>query len=609
MQTQTLILQRISLLLLFLLISCNNQSNVATDGTEALPSYSSLKLPVQRNGSPDRQLLVFGGNCGNIFEADFIRIGQLFKKQDWAVRALYGDEKDRCSLLADDDICVANSSDIRCCKRGIRKPLLNGTTKVAEAYGTTVQELNYSTRASVLSAFEGFSELPIGSQLLVVIATHGAPATASNSHHEFCLKDGNLSVGDPELHVRLQALKNRSIEIAFIDGSCFGGASVPILSQYGCVVSTQAQNRPAAGGVGDAFNFLQRTAVSKQSQSKIALSDYFETLLLAGESTLEPQISSSLELLNSSSAISAQILSAKPFWRYNNEPNAEYWIRKYEDQYPPTNEPWGALLNLHKEVSRLDHSALSQSYVEAQRYLDRKISYFSREGITFLPTIQTLLDYYDQAITEYKDESISQEQYNTQFLQIIQLERELSSITINLKINFEHFLNPAELSHLKNSGLIESFGRGDLWATPETKPNIRFNLDNSILDIKFPATAFFQYGLHRFSFSSNFGLTGGMRNGVQALSMGITDETKSRVFMEGLYSEILSQVKNEMGNDAFLALKEKGFKLEILNARVEDRSINPGLWTLGITTRVLRFLLYRHTIPNPEDKCSNFKIF
>ncbi len=316
-----------------------------------------------------------------------------------------------------------------------------------------------------------------------------------------------------------------------------------------------------------------------------------------------------MELLNSSSAISAQILSAQPFWRYNNEPNAKYWIRKHEDQFPSTDEPWGELIKLHSEISRFERSIFSQSYIDAQYYLDRKISYFPREGITFLPSIQTLLDHYEQAISEYRDGLTSPEQFNTQFLEIIELERELSTLMINLKINFDQFLNPTELNHLKNSGLIESFCRGDFWASPETKPKIRFNLENSILDLNFPATAFFQHGLHRFSFSNYFGLTGGMRNGIQALSMGIADETKSREFMESLYSEILSQLKNGLGNDAFFALKEKGFKLEILNARVEDRSINPGLWTLGITTRVLRFLLYKHAMHEPVNKCSSFKIF
>ena len=84
-----------------------------------------------------------------------------------------------------------------------------------------------------------------GDELLIAFSTHGT----SGVRHDVCLSDGTLlPVDDPDLLERLFKAKTRGVRLAFIDDSCYSGASIPILGKYGCTVTTQNSIAPSQAG-------------------------------------------------------------------------------------------------------------------------------------------------------------------------------------------------------------------------------------------------------------------------------------------------------------------------------------------------------------------------
>ncbi|HAR42781.1 MAG TPA: hypothetical protein DCS07_09175 [Bdellovibrionales bacterium] len=115
------------------------------------------------------------------------------------------------------------------------------------------------------------------SQLLITFATHGSQADHWNSHG-ICLNDGTiLDLSDSGLQERLKRAKNvKHMKLAFLDDSCYGGGSIPVLKSYGCVISAQSalleshtiQASPGYGSMA-AHNAL-KILLSRAAQNKMS---------------------------------------------------------------------------------------------------------------------------------------------------------------------------------------------------------------------------------------------------------------------------------------------------------------------------------------------------
>lgn len=66
--------------------------------------------------------------------------------------------------------------------------------------------------------------LPSGSQLLTVIESH---SRINFGKYEVCAQKGAFSLDDSRILEKLGKLKERGIRLAFSDGDCYSGASIP----------------------------------------------------------------------------------------------------------------------------------------------------------------------------------------------------------------------------------------------------------------------------------------------------------------------------------------------------------------------------------------------
>jgi len=108
-------------------------------------------------------------------------------------------------------------------------------------------------------------------QVFITFITHGmpkgynskgAPQSGLKSHGICFNKPGGgyeyVSVDDPRIKAALSELKKSGAEIGIVDPSCYGGHTTELLSEYGCVLSSQSDKVPSTAGVGmiDTINHL-----------------------------------------------------------------------------------------------------------------------------------------------------------------------------------------------------------------------------------------------------------------------------------------------------------------------------------------------------------------
>lgn len=149
---------------------------------------------------------------------------------------------------------------------GCETEVLKGNTNLTDlnnslskrGWSVDLLERKKSTKDELLKSIDRILNLPAKDQpeeLYLGIQTHGAPENISDGRpHRICVfsektnKEEDLNINDPDLISRLKKVKERNIKLAISDASCWGGASINELSDYGCIVSNQSANRVSWGG-------------------------------------------------------------------------------------------------------------------------------------------------------------------------------------------------------------------------------------------------------------------------------------------------------------------------------------------------------------------------
>lgn len=218
-----------------------------------------------------RRAIVFGGGCEdetNRFVPVMSKQSQGLRKNGWKVSPIF----------------AADSS-----KEDIKL--------IAQASGVMPKNVINASKKSLLNSLDEMIADPNfknGSQLLISFNTHGMPKP-DGSGHRLCLQKNladdskalEMNLDDPEILSRLKTLKKKKVKMGFTDMSCYSGASVDILREYGCVVASQSDNYTSstygvAGSLGALLNLpkesLNKKAIGKNG--RLTLEDvYLDTVL------------------------------------------------------------------------------------------------------------------------------------------------------------------------------------------------------------------------------------------------------------------------------------------------------------------------------------------
>jgi len=89
-----------------------------------------------------------------------------------------------------------------------------------------------------------------GDQLLVVVDTHGAPASAGTQSHQVAARGANFNMD--ELIALREAAEAGKVKLAILDFSCYSGNSLKLASDKTCVV-TGSGELPGTTGYAEAF--------------------------------------------------------------------------------------------------------------------------------------------------------------------------------------------------------------------------------------------------------------------------------------------------------------------------------------------------------------------
>ena len=97
-----------------------------------------------------------------------------------------------------------------------------------------------------------------------------------------------MNLADPEILKRLEILKSRGVKMGFSDMSCYSGESVPVLKEFGCIVSSQNKNLTAmtygvAGSLGNLLNMPKDQLENKTLSGKLTLEDIYLDAVLNGQ--------------------------------------------------------------------------------------------------------------------------------------------------------------------------------------------------------------------------------------------------------------------------------------------------------------------------------------
>ena len=122
------------------------------------------------------------------------------------------------------------------------------------------------------------------SQVLISFITHGMPKGYNSkgspdgglSSHGICFsKTGGgyeyVEVDDPRIKGALGKLKKAGAKIGILDHSCYGGETTKLLSDFGCVLSSQTDNNASSAGMG-IVNTLNKQL---EDDKEFSLSDTF----------------------------------------------------------------------------------------------------------------------------------------------------------------------------------------------------------------------------------------------------------------------------------------------------------------------------------------------
>ncbi len=207
----------------------------------------------QMAGEAANRLIIFGGIDDpmdrNMFEDSMAGVAELFRKRQWQVLPFFG-SRNRV-----------------------------GGERLAKAMDMASGRIPISSKAELYRALDDAAGLPAGSQVLLWLMAHGSPGRGSSPHSILVSASAgmlsnidDLKIDDPEFTGRLSVLKHRRIRLAVIDDTCFGGASVPILREYGCILASQTANRISRNYSGPEMA-LARTYWDNLTESELAILD------------------------------------------------------------------------------------------------------------------------------------------------------------------------------------------------------------------------------------------------------------------------------------------------------------------------------------------------
>ncbi len=168
--------------------------------------------------------------------------------------------------------------------------------KDSEIDQSKVQAATKETLIKTLDSIIADPNLKDGDMLLVSFNTHGT-SKPDGSGHQLCLSSNfdnseniQMDLDDPDILNRLKILKSKKIKMGFTDMSCYSGASVPILKEFGCVIASQASNLVSKtyGVSGSVAKLLEQSNDNQKklaigSSGKLTLEDVYLDALLHGD--------------------------------------------------------------------------------------------------------------------------------------------------------------------------------------------------------------------------------------------------------------------------------------------------------------------------------------
>lgn len=203
---------------------------------DPLARFPLRKAQKQLEGPAQNKAIIFGGNCegrkdrANIFWNSFKGVSTKLTTFGWKPDLLYS---------------------VRSAENG---QTYEDLTRIA---GNPTVNVGEGSLENLFASLDAAMTLPRGSQLLLVVLTHGWPATQARAH-SWCVtytqvetgevKTADMAVDYPPFYKRLEMLREAGVRVGIVDESCYSGGSLDVLSTQACVVTTQTRNRYAREG-------------------------------------------------------------------------------------------------------------------------------------------------------------------------------------------------------------------------------------------------------------------------------------------------------------------------------------------------------------------------
>lgn len=367
---------------------------------------NSVVTRSRKPASQQKRAIISGGNCeegeySNAFMKEMARAAGALATAGWSVESQFDGDTARCSIPANEPRCRTKAiRDKQCCPRDFKAE--DWTLEhYARLSGARPEDIRRGSKAELMAALDrALRELSPGDELLVAFHTHGAQERLLDAGkrgrktrfaHALCMSDSQMRVDDRELVSRFDQLKTKGVRLGFIDSSCFSGGTLPHWASYGCVLTSNSDDRSSWGSVRSESTLLGQLAI--QARSGGSLESVFVALLQASGRTNTPMISSFQEpnderseilgsTLNEFSRLSEIVMVVDPsrckgcyeghlFAAFDRiEDRLKAWPKAIDDPYESlVAEIRDVLSSLRSRVARYQSLAANRPEIETQ--LDR----------------------------------------------------------------------------------------------------------------------------------------------------------------------------------------------------------------------------------------------